>query len=80
MKVEGRAVSQYLVLPRLDGVEHCVNQLRRFTRAGRDAATRAHIISAIMFLTKFATGDATKSIEELLTEMRTLIQVLLPTP
>ena len=44
-----------------------------------DAATRAHIISAIMFLTMSATGNATKSIEELLTEIKTQIQVLLPT-
>ena len=43
-----------------------------------NAATLAHVISAIMFLTMSATGNATKTIEELLTEIRTLIQVLLP--
>ncbi|PYI38662.1 TetR family transcriptional regulator [Arthrobacter psychrolactophilus] len=54
--------------------------LQRDQRTDAEAAvTRAHIISAIMFLTMSATGNAAKSVEELLTEMRTLIQVLLPT-
>lgn len=44
-----------------------------------EAATRAKVISAIMFLTMSATGNATKTVEELLAEIRTQIQVLLPT-
>ncbi|WP_425864824.1 TetR/AcrR family transcriptional regulator [Arthrobacter sp. TWP1-1] len=44
-----------------------------------EAATRAHVISAIMFLTMSATGNAAKTIEELLADIRTQIQVLLPT-
>ncbi|ALV44226.1 TetR family transcriptional regulator [Arthrobacter alpinus] len=43
-----------------------------------EAATRAKVISAIMFLTMSATGNAVKTIEELLAEIRTQIQVLLP--
>ncbi|WP_113718155.1 TetR/AcrR family transcriptional regulator [Arthrobacter dokdonensis] len=41
------------------------------------ASTLAHIISAIMFLAMSATGNATKTVEELLAEIRTQIQVIL---
>jgi TetR/AcrR family transcriptional regulator len=46
--------------------------------SAEEAATRAKVISAIMFLTMAATGNATKTVEELLVEIRTQIQVLLP--
>jgi len=42
-----------------------------------EATTLAHIISAIMFLSMSATGNATKTVEELLMEIRTQIQVIL---
>lgn len=44
-----------------------------------EAATRAKVISAIMFLAMAATRNATKTVEELLAEIRTQVQVLLPT-
>jgi TetR/AcrR family transcriptional regulator len=42
-----------------------------------EAATLARIISAIMFLTMAATVNARKTVEELLAEIRTQIQVIL---
>lgn len=55
--------------------------LQRDQRSGStDAATRAHIISAIMFLTMSATGNATRTVDDLLRDIRTQINVLLPRP
>lgn len=45
-----------------------------------NAATLAHIISAIMFLTMAATVNSTRTTEELLQDIRSQIQVLLPKP
>lgn len=45
-----------------------------------DAATLAHVISAIMFLTMAATVNSTRTNEELLLDIRSQVQVLLPRP
>ena len=55
--------------------------LQRDQRTGaEDATARAHIISAIMFLTMSATGNATRTVDDLLRDIRTQINVLLPRP
>lgn len=42
------------------------------------AATLAHIVSAVMFITLAVTGNAGRSIEDLLTEIRAQLLVILP--
>lgn len=51
---------------------------RRNGLAPDAAATLAHIVSAIMFITLAVTGNVAKSIEDLLTEIRAQLRVILP--
>ncbi len=53
--------------------------LRRDDRLGeRDAATLARIVSAIMFVTMAATVNITRTVDELVQEIRDQVGVLLP--
>ena len=53
--------------------------LRRDDRIGsRDAATLAHTVSAIMFLSMAATTNIARTVEEILQEIRDQVRVLLP--
>ncbi len=53
--------------------------LRRDDRLGeRDAATLARIVSAIMFVTMAATANITRTVDELVQEIRDQVGVLLP--
>jgi AcrR family transcriptional regulator len=53
--------------------------LRRADRIGpRDAATLAHIVSAIMFLSMAATTNIARTVEDILREIRDQVRVLLP--
>ena len=53
--------------------------LRRDDRVGApDAATLAHIVSAIMFLSMAATANISRSVEDILQEIRDQVRVLLP--
>lgn len=53
--------------------------LRRDDRVGaRDAATLAHIVSAIMFLSMAATANISRSVEDILREISDQVSVLLP--
>lgn len=44
----------------------------------RDAAARAHIVSAIMFLSMVATINATSPVEDVVQDVRDQVRVLLP--
>lgn len=53
--------------------------LRRDDRVGApDAATLAHIVSAIMFLSMAATANVSRSVEDILREISDQVRVLLP--
>ena len=53
--------------------------LRRDDRIGpRDAATLAHIVSAIMFLSMAATTNIALTVDDILLEIRDQVRVLLP--
>jgi len=53
--------------------------LRRDDRSdSRDAATLAHIVSAIMFLSMAATANIARTVEDILQEIRDQVRVLLP--
>ena len=53
--------------------------LRRDDRSGsRDAATLAHIVSAIMFLSMAATTNFARTVDDILREIRDQVLVLLP--
>lgn len=53
--------------------------LRRDDRVGApDAATLAHIVSAIMFLSMAATANISRSVEDILREISDQVSVLLP--
>lgn len=53
--------------------------LRRDDRVGApDAATLAHIVSAIMFLSMAATANISRSVEDILQEISDQVRVLLP--
>lgn len=53
--------------------------LRRDDRVGApDAATLAHIVSAIMFLSMAATANVSRSVEDILREIGDQVRVLLP--
>ena len=53
--------------------------LQRAQRASpRDAATLAHIVSAIMFLSMAATINIARSVDEILQDIRSQVRVLLP--
>lgn len=53
--------------------------LRRDDRVGAvDAATLAHIVSAIMFLSMAATANLSRSVEDILREISDQVSVLLP--
>ena len=53
--------------------------LRRDDRVGApDAATLAHIVSAIMFLSMAATANISRSVEDILREISDQVRVLLP--
>lgn len=53
--------------------------LRRDDRVGApDAATLAHIVSAIMFLNMAATANVSRSVEDILREISDQVRVLLP--
>ena len=43
-----------------------------------DAATLAHIVSAIMFLSMAATANVARTVEDILQEIRDQVRVLLP--
>ena len=43
-----------------------------------DAATLAHIVSAIMFLSMAATANTSRSVEDILQEISDQVRVLLP--
>jgi TetR/AcrR family transcriptional regulator len=43
-----------------------------------DAATLAHIVSAIMFLSMAATINIARSVDEILEDIRSQVRVLLP--
>lgn len=51
---------------------------RRNGLAPDAAATLAHVVSAIMFIALAITGNVAKSIEDLLTEIRAQLRVILP--
>ncbi|HEY9376257.1 MAG TPA: helix-turn-helix domain-containing protein [Jiangellaceae bacterium] len=53
--------------------------LRRDDRIGaRDAATLAHVVSAIMYLSMAATMNVARTVEEILAEIKDQVRVLLP--
>ena len=53
--------------------------LRRDDRVGAaDAATLAHVVSAIMFLSMAATANISRSVEDILQEISDQVRVLLP--
>ena len=53
--------------------------LRRDERVSPgDAATLAHIVSAIMFLSMAATINVARSVDEILEDIRSQVRVLLP--
>ena len=59
--------------------EAIADVLRRDDRLGeRDAATLARIVSAIMFVTMAATANITRTVDELVQEIRDQVGVLLP--
>ncbi|MGO4856346.1 hypothetical protein [Arthrobacter sp. 2MCAF14] len=44
----------------------------------KDAATLAHVVSAIMFLAMASAANITKTVEDLLLEIRDQVRVILP--
>lgn len=59
--------------------EAIADVLRRDDRLGeRDAATLARIVSAIMFVTMAATANISRTVDELVQEIRDQVGVLLP--
>jgi TetR/AcrR family transcriptional regulator len=59
--------------------EAIASVLRRDQRASPgDAATLAHIVSAIMFLSMAATINIARSVDEILEDIRSQVRVLLP--
>jgi TetR/AcrR family transcriptional regulator len=53
--------------------------LQRDQRASpSDAATLAHIVSAIMFLSMAATININRSVDEILEDIRSQVRVVLP--
>jgi hypothetical protein len=62
--------------------EHCLHVGHRGRRCARrvsagDAATLAHIVSAIMFLSMAATIHIARSVDEILEDIRSQARVLL---